>query len=139
MDRETLRLFDPLLPEGFDYRPGFLSPWEEDELVAHIKSIAFTEVRMHGVVAKRRVAHFGFVYGYDSWRLTPGPPAPDFLLPWRDRAAELIGCAPDHVVEILVTEYPPGSGIGWHRDAPRFGPTVIGISLVSACRVSIST
>jgi alkylated DNA repair dioxygenase AlkB len=36
--------------------------------------------------------------------------------------------------EILVQRYPPGSTIGWHRDAPAFG-TVIGVSLASACRL----
>jgi alkylated DNA repair dioxygenase AlkB len=34
----------------------------------------------------------------------------------------------------MVTEYSPGAGIGWHRDAPQFD-TVIGISLVAACRM----
>ena len=29
--------------------------------------------------------------------------------------------------------YPPGSTIGWHRDAPAFG-IVVGVSLGSACR-----
>ena len=28
----------------------------------------------------------------------------------------------------MVTRYPPGSTIGWHRDAPVFGPTVAGVS-----------
>jgi alkylated DNA repair dioxygenase AlkB len=27
--------------------------------------------------------------------------------------------------------YTTGAGIGWHRDAPAFGPTVVGISLGS--------
>jgi alkylated DNA repair protein (DNA oxidative demethylase) len=30
--------------------------------------------------------------------------------------------------------YPPGSTIGWHRDAPMFGPEVVGVSLAAACR-----
>jgi alkylated DNA repair dioxygenase AlkB len=36
-------------------------------------------------------------------------------------------------VEVLVTEYTPGAGIGWHRDAPMFG-VVVGVSLLGACR-----
>lgn len=36
---------------------------------------------------------------------------------------------------MLVTRYPPGAGIGWHRDAPLFGPKVVGISLLAACRL----
>ena len=41
--------------------------------------------------------------------------------------------AAEDLVEVLVTEYAPGAGIGWHRDAPMFG-MVAGISLLSACR-----
>ncbi len=37
------------------------------------------------------------------------------------------------MVEALVTHYPPGAGIGWHRDAPAFG-LVVGVSLLGACR-----
>src|SRR5205823_5561673 len=36
--------------------------------------------------------------------------------------------------EVLVTEYKPGAGIGWHRDAPPFG-IVAGVSLGSPCRM----
>jgi len=39
----------------------------------------------------------------------------------------------DELVEVLVTHYPPGAGIGWHRDAPMFG-VVVGVSLARACR-----
>ena len=35
---------------------------------------------------------------------------------------------------LLVTRYPPGAGIGWHRDAPQFGD-VSGVSLLTACRM----
>jgi len=37
--------------------------------------------------------------------------------------------------EVLVTQYPPGSGIGWHRDAPMFGAIVVGLSLLGVCRM----
>ena len=60
---------------------------------------------------------------------------PEWLLDLRRRAAALIGAAPSALEEALVTEYPPGAGIGWHRDAPMFGPAVIGISLGAAARL----
>jgi alkylated DNA repair dioxygenase AlkB len=41
---------------------------------------------------------------------------------------------PDAFPEALVTEYQPGAGIGWHRDAPPFG-IVTGISLAGTCRM----
>jgi hypothetical protein len=34
--------------------------------------------------------------------------------------------------EVLVTKYPPGAGIGWHRDAPAFD-IIVGVSLLSEC------
>jgi alkylated DNA repair dioxygenase AlkB len=37
------------------------------------------------------------------------------------------------LAQTLVTRYPPGATIGWHRDAPVFGPVVVGVSLRSAC------
>lgn len=39
--------------------------------------------------------------------------------------------------QILVTRYPAGAGIGWHRDAPAFGPAVVGVSLLSACTLRL--
>ncbi|MDQ6775994.1 MAG: alpha-ketoglutarate-dependent dioxygenase AlkB [Actinomycetota bacterium] len=55
-------------------------------------------------------------------------------MPPRERAAQLAGFEPEELVEILVQPYPPGSTIGWHRDAPMFG-TVLGISLRVSARL----
>jgi DNA oxidative demethylase len=121
-------------PQGLDYHPDFLTGSEEFDLLKEVEGLPFKDVRMHGVVAKRQVFHFGLVYGYESWKLTPGPPIADFLLPLRNKIAPFLDCAPDEVAEILVTKYPPGAGIGWHRDAPMFGPAVVGLSLLSPCR-----
>ena len=38
------------------------------------------------------------------------------------------------MADLLVTRYPPGAGIGWHRHAPQFGE-VSGVSLLTACRM----
>jgi alkylated DNA repair dioxygenase AlkB len=37
---------------------------------------------------------------------------------------------PPSLQHVLVTEYAPGAGIGWHRDRPEFG-IIIGVSLVA--------
>ena len=121
-------------PPGFVYHPDLLDADEEARLVAHVRTIDFSPIEMRGQVARRRTAHFGWVYGYESWRITTGPPLPEFLLPLRDRAATLIAVEPDALAEVLVTEYPPGAAIGWHHDAPQFGE-VIGVSLLSPCRM----
>lgn len=120
------------LPEGLIYAAEFISRDEERELVSAISELQFGEIKMHGVVAKRRAAHFGRSYEYQSARVGAAPPIPDFLLLLRERIADFTGCRPDDFAEVLVTEYPAGAGIGWHRDAPAFD-FIVGISLLSEC------
>ncbi len=122
------------LPGGFLYRPDFITPEEESELLAGIAGLEFAQVRMRGVTAKRRVAHFGWVYGYESWRITPGAAIPSFLEPLRARAGDLVSAEPGELAEALVTEYSPGAAIGWHRDAPMFG-VVVAVSLLGSGRL----
>jgi alkylated DNA repair dioxygenase AlkB len=50
----------------------------------------------------------------------------------------LLNIDPFAWAEALVTEYAPGAGIGWHRDAPTFG-VVAGISLAGSCRMRFQT
>ena len=125
-------LLDP--PRGFVYHPAVLDAAEERELACRLEALDFAAVTMRGKIARRRAKHFGWVYGYESWRITPGPPIPDFLDPIRRRVARLAGVGPEALVEVLVNAYPPGAGIGWHRDAPQFG-LVIGVSLLGECRL----
>ena len=120
-------------PEGFVYRPDFLSTEEERALLGPVQSLAYSEVRMRGQVARRRTAQYGWRYGYESWRVEPGPPIPGFLMMLQDRVGALAGVEPTALEEVLITEYPSGAGIGWHRDAPGFG-VVIGLSLLGPCR-----
>ena len=90
---------------------------------------------MHGVTAKRKVVHFGWDYGYDSWRISPTEPIPAWLTPMRLRAAGVMRVPAEAIQEVLVTRYEPGAAIGWHRDAPMFGSMVVGVSLVGSCRM----
>jgi DNA oxidative demethylase len=122
------------LPEGFVYREDVLSYNEEAPLVEGLRTLGFGEVRMRGQVARRRTIHFGWTYGYETWRVEPGPPIPEFLVGLRALAARLVCMEGDALAEVLVTHYPPGAGIGWHRDAPAFG-VVVGVSLLGACRM----
>ena len=120
-------------PAGFSYHSDFLAVAEERDVLAGVASLEFYDVKMRGQVARRRTTHFGWTYGYETWRIEPGPPIPDFLLALRGRAGGIGGVPGNELVEVLVTHYPPGAGIGWHRDAPMFG-VVVGVSLASACR-----
>jgi DNA oxidative demethylase len=125
----------PVPPDGFDYRDEIISAEEERALLDVIKRLTFSSVVMRGAVARRRTAHFGWTYGYYSRRTEPGPPLPPYLVPIRSRFAEWAAMEPALFVEALVTEYPPGAAIGWHRDAPIFGEVVAGLSLAAACRM----
>ena len=122
-------------PDGFRYEPELLSSDDEARLLDEMRGMPFAEFVFRGVAARRRVAHFGFGYDFDSGALTPGPKIPASLLELRDRVAPLADREPDRFEEVLVTEYRPGATIGWHRDAPAFGSSVVGVSLASACRM----
>lgn len=126
---------DRMDPPGFHYRADFITAAEERALLGACAHLPFTAVEMRGVVARRRTTHFGLTYGYYSRRISTGPPLPDFLLPYRDRVAHWAGIESGELVEALVTEYPEGAPIGWHRDAPMFGDVIAGISLGVPCRM----
>jgi alkylated DNA repair dioxygenase AlkB len=125
---------DTSVPEGFRYGPDFLTEAEERELLQAIAHVELSRVEMHGGIARRRTAHYGWTYGYDARRSEPGVPIPGWLLPVRARAARWASLDADALAEALVTEYTEGAPIGWHRDAPMFGD-VIGISLAGVCRM----
>ena len=133
MARQGSLLDSGLQIEGLLYREDFVTPDEELDLLDRIRSLEFNEMKMRGVVARRRVIHYGVKYSFETFKATPGPPVPGFLLPVRDRAASLAAVRSDELAEALITEYSPGAAIGWHRDASPFG-IVVGISLLSACR-----
>jgi DNA oxidative demethylase len=67
-----------------------------------------------------------------SSQLSRASEIPDEFSAVRVRAAQLAGVDPHAFSEVLVTEYPPGAGIGWHRDAPPLG-IIAGISLAANC------
>ena len=120
-------------PEGLIYQDAFLDPDEEHSVVSVLEALEFSEVRMHGQPARRTVVHFGYRYQYESWKLIPTDPLPEPLRWLYSRAGAFSATEPGLFAEVLVTRYPPGAGIGWHRDAPMFGPKVVGVSLLSPC------
>jgi alkylated DNA repair dioxygenase AlkB len=122
------------IPEGLLFDSEFLTVQEERELLDTLKALPFNEFKMHGVTAKRRVLHFGLHYALASRVLSAAPEIPSQFIPIRSRAAALAGVPPEDFSQILVNEYRPGAGIGWHHDSPPFG-IVAGVSLGAACRM----
>jgi alkylated DNA repair dioxygenase AlkB len=126
----------PALPMGFVYRDAALSADEERRLVERFAALPLRPFEFHGYLGKRRVLSFGWRYDYASAALQPGEPIPAFLLDLRERAAAALSRQPDRVQQVLVTEYAPGAGIGWHRDKPVFGE-VAAFSFLSPCRLRL--
>jgi alkylated DNA repair dioxygenase AlkB len=121
------------LPEGFAYEAEFVSPEEESHLLDEIAGLEFQAFDFHGYIAKRRIVEYGFEYDFTSRQAQTARPLPEFLSPFRERAAEWAGVDAQEIIESVITEYGPGSPMGWHRDVPQF-EIIIGISLKSSCR-----
>ena len=121
-------------PQGLLYRPDVLTRDEETALLDVLADLRFDPIVIRGQAARRTARHYGLGYDYESRTPRPGEPVPEWLLPVRGRASALAGVEPEALVESLVQRYPPGSTIGWHRDAPAFG-TVVGISLGGPARL----
>lgn len=124
------------LPNGFVYRPDFLTEEEESELLSYFLDLPFSHSRLGEYVAKRRVIGFGWGYDFRTHELVPGPPLPPFLKPLQRKVAKWLDIETERVAEALITEYPPGTGIGWHRDNESF-EHIVGISLSSWCRIRL--
>jgi DNA oxidative demethylase len=124
-------------PAGLVYVPDFIGADEERALVDVMAGVDWQAVVMHGQAAKRTVAHFGLTYGYDSWSIDPAAPLPPWIVPLLPRVAAAMHEPPNAIAQLLLSRYPEGARIGWHRDAPMFGPTVAGLSLAGACRLEL--
>ena len=121
-------------PAGLLFEPEIMTPTEEAAFLDVIRTLPFGPFRMHGVNAKRRVVRFGVHYVAASAEMNPASSFPLSLEPLRERAAAFVGVPASMLSESLVTEYPAGAAIGWHRDSPPFG-IVVGISLSGHCHM----
>jgi len=141
MKAEQARLFDapPSLRHGLVYQPDFITREEEDTLLGIFAGLPFQEALFQQYTARRRVVRYGegeypASYGAEAEERNPRRPFPDFLVPLRKRAAAWRGEPEAAFVHALITEYRPGTPIGWHSDAPHF-ERVVGISLAGAARM----
>jgi alkylated DNA repair dioxygenase AlkB len=138
---EQAGLFDAPqeLPQGLLYAPDFLTREEETRLLAHIAPLDLREAAFREYFARRRVAHFHDEA--DAPRYDDGDadsfssgPLPRFLAALREKIAQRLGMAPSSFIHALVSEYRPGTPIGWHRDKPAYG-IVVGVSLAGTGRM----
>ncbi len=148
----------PELPQGFHYKPGFISETEETELLALIDDLQLHQAVWNGFAALRRVASFALSdsapprYRSDpnkgsatlaedavqrddgtvASQPVPTQLAPEWLQVLSGRIGEYLGHAPGRICHALITEYPAGAPIGWHVDSPPHS-SIIGLSLGSDC------
>jgi alkylated DNA repair dioxygenase AlkB len=123
------------LPNGLVYRPDFITPNEEDVLLAHIENLPLVHpIYEEEYAAKRRVKGFGWKYDFEKKKLIPGRPLPSFLALHARKIAKWMDIPASRVVHALITEYTPGTSIAWHTDTEEFAH-VIGISLAGWCRM----
>lgn len=127
----TLFPIDPVVP-GFDYTPGFLTREEEMHYVEEIKKIELHPMQFQGYTAKRETASFGLDWSFEKRVLSKGKPIPAAFEPLIEKVAAHVTLPANTFAELLLTAYPPGSVINWHRDAPPFD-LIAGISFLSDC------
>ena len=123
---------EPSLPEGFRYQPDLVTADQEAEFARRLGELPFQPYEFHGHLANRRVIGFGLRYDDEKRQVVDAAPVPDFLLRLREAVGAATGRPPEAFAHVLINEYRPGAGIGWHLDRPHF-EDVAGVSLLAAC------
>lgn len=129
---DTLFPISSHYPPGFIYIPDFITKEDESELYKEVSGIELHTFMFQGFEAKRKVASFGYDYSFEKAKLTRGKEIPPAFNKLIGMVAGELKISPDDFAELLVTQYPPGSVINWHRDAPPFD-IIAGISLMADC------
>jgi alkylated DNA repair dioxygenase AlkB len=108
---------------GLVIYPNFISKEVEYELISKINE------QKYNTDFKRHVQHYGYNYGYNTYKLTKTTPIPDWLVePVKD-----VKYKPE---QIIINRYMPGEGISKHVDVPSlFGDAIFSLSLGSACNI----
>ncbi|KRB31410.1 2OG-Fe(II) oxygenase [Mesorhizobium sp. Root695] len=119
-------------PDGFRYLSDLITRDDESFMVGELQELTFEPFDFHGHLANRHVASFGARYDYQQRQVIEAPPIPEFLLPLRQKVAAFAGIPEQDFAQVLINEYRPGAGIGWHRDKPHY-ESIAGVSLLAPC------
>lgn len=125
-----------LFPPGFAYESDAVAEAAQEALVAEIKQLPLQAFDFHGFKANRRVISYGWRYDFSTQRLQPIEAIPEWLLPLREAVAQFAGGAANDFAQVLISEYAPGAGIGWHRDKGVFD-RIVGVSLEASCTLRL--
>jgi alkylated DNA repair dioxygenase AlkB len=127
---QTLFDVSPAYPQGFSYHKDFITEEEEQFLLAAVKEVDLHPMQFHGYTALRKVRSYGYDYHFNTQAISKGDPIPPAFIGLAEKVATHMQVTVAALAEMLITEYPPGSVINWHRDAPPFHQ-IAGISLLS--------
>ena len=137
VDPATRDLFgEPELPEGFRYLPDVIAPAEEQRLAAGFARLPLKPFEFQGHLGNRRIFTFGRNYIFAGQEPRADAGIPDELRPLMDIAAEISGVPAEAFAQIMVTEYAPGAGIGWHRDRPSY-EDIVAVSFRAPCTLRL--
>jgi alkylated DNA repair dioxygenase AlkB len=123
------------LPPGLLLHPALIDHATERALLQMVAALPLHAARYKVYTARRRVLAWGARYDFDAGTVQMGsleqlPPA---LLALREPLAAFAGVSPADFAHAMVTEYAPGTPLGWHRDAPGY-EVIAGVSLAGhAC------
>jgi alkylated DNA repair dioxygenase AlkB len=127
---------EPEPPEGFRYTPNVLSLTEEQALVRRFEALPLQPFEFHGYLANRRIFTFGRSYIFAGQKPRPDAGIPDYLRPLMEMASAVSGAPTDAFEQVMVSEYPAGAGIGWHRDRPSYDD-IVAISFLASCTLRL--
>ena len=133
-DQSDLFSSERALPDGLAYHANFLTIERERALLESLSALNFKQARYKEYTATRRVVNYGAGYDFETNEVTQAPAIPDFLLPLRNDLAAWIDIDATDFVQALISQYQPGTPLGWHRDVPEY-ELVAGVSLATAARM----
>ena len=124
------------MPEGFRYSPDVISVADERALVQAFEKLPLQPFEFQGFLANRRIFTFGHKYIFAGQRPRADASIPDYLRPLTEIAATISGKPAAAFEQLMVTEYAPGAGIGWHVDRPSY-EEIVSISFLAPCTLRL--
>src|ERR1700736_3935845 len=127
---------EPELPAGFRYIPDAISTADEKSLVQRFEKLPLKPFEFRGHQGNRRIYTFGHRYVFAGQEPRADASIPDYLLPLTDVASQISGVPAEAFEQLMVTEYAPGAGIGWHRDRPSY-EDIVAVSFLAPCTLRL--
>jgi alkylated DNA repair dioxygenase AlkB len=127
---------EPELPGGFRYLPDVISPAEEADLVGRFEKLPLQPFQFRGYEANRRIFTYGRSYVFAGQRPREDASIPSDLRFLMEIAGEISGVPADAFGQVMISEYAPGAGIGWHLDRPTY-EDIVAISFLAPCALRL--